>query len=184
MSTAWEESLKPYPDLPLINAHCDNRVLHAPGDCEYCDRHPEVQAYRIENGICFTGHTGPEMRALFDHERLGYQWKTCPADKARPPGSSSDHRRWGGNKPTTATGDPSWPAESFASVVMYGDHGGREPWPLQERVRRSAVRPLHSLSYWLRGYEKHRGYVSFGGNSRPRGGALGKKLAALLMRIR
>ena len=30
----------------------------------------------------------------------------CPADAARPPGAGNDHRRRGGNKPTSATGDP------------------------------------------------------------------------------
>ena len=35
--------------------HCDARILHAPGECEFCDQHPEWQALRIHWGIAFTG---------------------------------------------------------------------------------------------------------------------------------
>lgn len=44
-----EEYKAPYP-------HCDNLVLHAPGECEYCDMYPDKQAIRITQGINFTGH--------------------------------------------------------------------------------------------------------------------------------
>lgn len=109
--------------------HCDQRILHAPEDgCEYCNDQPEWQALREAWGIAFTGHEPAEGQL------------PCPADAARPPGSGADHRRWGGNKPTSAAGDPSWPAETAASVMMYGDKGGREPWPLAERIR--LLRPL------------------------------------------
>jgi hypothetical protein len=52
---------KQIPKLDAINLikqtpHCDARVLHAPGECEYCDRHPEWQALRLLWGICFTGY--------------------------------------------------------------------------------------------------------------------------------
>lgn len=67
--------------------HCDNRILHAPGECAYCDRRPEWQALRIAWGIAFTGQQ-PDG----DHTLL-----PCPADYARPPGSPADHRRWYGN---------------------------------------------------------------------------------------
>ncbi len=94
--------------------HCDARILHAPGVCTYCDKHPEWQEYRLAAGICFTGET-PEN-----------SWQTpCPADQARPPDSPSDHRKWGANKPTSADGDPTWPEETPTSVAMYGDKGGR-----------------------------------------------------------
>ncbi len=36
--------------------HCDSRVLHAPGECEYCDAHPDWQALRINWHIAFTGY--------------------------------------------------------------------------------------------------------------------------------
>ena len=37
--------------------HCDQRILHAPGECEYCDRHADWQALRDAWGIAFTGYT-------------------------------------------------------------------------------------------------------------------------------
>jgi len=106
--------------------HCDQRVLHALGECEYCDRHPEWQALREAWGIAFTGHPpraglphcgkpmcdtfpgfGPGVRCEQPHghpegECHPYPvWDIlpCPADAARSPGASNDHRRWGGNRP-------------------------------------------------------------------------------------
>jgi DNA-directed RNA polymerase subunit RPC12/RpoP len=87
--------------------HCDSRILHHPKECEYCNV-PELQAKRAELGIALTGHALSMFRQV-----------RCPADAARPPGGESDHRRWGGNKPTSA--DASWPEETFASRVMYGE---------------------------------------------------------------
>ncbi|HEY3718378.1 MAG TPA: hypothetical protein VGL39_27965 [Jatrophihabitantaceae bacterium] len=74
--------------------HCDQRVLHAPGECEYCDRRPEWQELRTAWGIAFTGH------------KPAGDWVTlpCPADVARPAGSPADHRQWGGNVTTGWTG--------------------------------------------------------------------------------
>lgn len=67
--------------------HCDQRILHAPGECEFCDRYPEWQALRLAWEIAFTGHdpTGEQL--------------PCPADNARPEWSESDHQRWPGNRP-------------------------------------------------------------------------------------
>ena len=143
--------------------HCDQRILHAPGECEHCDGHAEWQELRKAWGIAFTGHIPkarqlqcgtvfrdmgrvttcrqakghPEIGLLYDGHSTATEWETqpCPADAARPPGSRADHRRWGGNRPTSATGDPSWPVETAASRAMYGDKGGREPVSLGHRLR-------------------------------------------------
>lgn len=64
--------------------HCDQRVLHAPGECEYCDKHPEWQALRAAWGIVFTGYE-PEVNEL-----------PCPATKVRP---LSTINEWIGNVP-------------------------------------------------------------------------------------
>ena len=89
--------------------HCDSRVLHGVEDCAYCDR-LEWQWKRWKLGIANTGHT--PMPGFIP----------CPADAARPPGADNDHRRWYGNRPTSVErDDPSWPQETFASMVMYGD---------------------------------------------------------------
>lgn len=66
--------------------HCDQRVLHAPGECQYCDEHPEWQALRIAWGIAFTGYEPePDKKELPD-----------PATVMRP---VSTINRWGGNVP-------------------------------------------------------------------------------------
>ena len=61
--------------------HCDQRILHAPGECEYCDMHPSWQGLRVAWGIAFTGFT-PEEKEL-----------PCPADFAR----GDSHKLWHGN---------------------------------------------------------------------------------------
>ena len=66
--------------------HCDQRVLHAPGVCRYCDKSPDLQEIRRAWGIAFTGQP-PSDPGL-----------PCPADAARPPHSDADHRRWHGNR--------------------------------------------------------------------------------------
>lgn len=62
--------------------HCDSKVLHAPGECEYCDKHPDWQALRLSWGIAFTGYE-PEEKEL-----------PCPASVNRP---LETINRWGGN---------------------------------------------------------------------------------------
>ena len=169
--------------------HCDQRILHGPEDgCEFCNRHPDWQALREAWGIAFTGHVprgslpacgrpmketqpgyGPGVlcRQPQGHEEGGCRpypaddILPCPADFARPPGSSADHRRWGGNKPTGASGDPSWPRETAASVMMYGDKGGRADWPLRERIARRIRRPLEERRMRKRGWRRENGWWRF-----------------------
>jgi hypothetical protein len=73
------ETIKQFP-------HCDARVLHAKGECEYCDRHPDWQELREVWKINFTGQKDPS-KAL------------CPAEKARGLDSIN---KWGGNRPSLA----------------------------------------------------------------------------------
>ena len=40
--------------------HCDSKVLHKGGECQYCDEHPDWQALRESWGIAFTGHEPKE----------------------------------------------------------------------------------------------------------------------------
>lgn len=61
--------------------HCDPRILHAPTECEFCDRHPDWQELRQYWGIAFTGYE-PEDKEL-----------PCPADYAR----GDSHKLWYGN---------------------------------------------------------------------------------------
>jgi hypothetical protein len=64
--------------------HCDSRVLHAPGECQYCDQLPLWQALRVLWGICFTGYE-PD---------LAKKELPCPATVHRP---LELINRWGGN---------------------------------------------------------------------------------------
>lgn len=106
--------------------HCDSRVLHAPGECEFCDRHPDWQELRKSWGIAFTGHQpqgvlpqcGRPMRETFPgygspdilcrqpaghegecHPYPAWDILPCPADFARPEDALNDHRKWHGNRP-------------------------------------------------------------------------------------
>lgn len=101
--------------------HCDARVLHAPGECEFCDRYPEWQDLRKRWGIAFTGHE-PLTRDYGTSQRTQLP---CPADFNRPPtGEGSDHRRWAGNVATTQA-----PVnETGASRMVYGCHRPPRGW--------------------------------------------------------
>jgi hypothetical protein len=68
--------------------HCDAAVLHAPGECQYCDRHPDWQALRVVTGIAFTGHEPA-------HDQV-----PCPSDARRGKGNA---HQWGGNRPWPMT---------------------------------------------------------------------------------
>lgn len=61
--------------------HCDANVLHAPGECIYCDHYPIAQKLRIEQKINFTGHYDPDK-------------VLCPAERSRPLDTIN---RWHGN---------------------------------------------------------------------------------------
>lgn len=83
MGETWEDqSIRQFP-------HCDSRVLHAPGECEYCDRHPEWQELREAWGINFTGHH------LVANE-YGSKYLPCPSEANRP---LSKINQWDGNVP-------------------------------------------------------------------------------------
>ncbi len=73
---AWDMSYH-IPQFP----HCDQRILHAPGECSYCDKHADWQALRVAWGIAFTGWE-PDDKEL-----------PCPADHAR----GDKHKLWHGN---------------------------------------------------------------------------------------
>ncbi len=77
------------PGIPLPTTigqfpHCDQRMLHAPGECKYCDHHPEWQELRDAWGVAFSGHAPTSAQVQ------------CPFDHNRPGGST-----WGGNQPVS-----------------------------------------------------------------------------------
>ena len=79
--------------------HCDPRVLHAPGECKYCDEYPEAQQKRVDEGIAFTGQSVNVVDQLADvlDDGKPKPTKPCPADEARGLGRA---HRWGGNAPS------------------------------------------------------------------------------------
>jgi hypothetical protein len=79
----------PIPQFP----HCDQNVLHKPGDCKYCDMHPEWQDLRVAWGINFTGEKDEKK-------------SPCPSERLRP---AHLVHRWGGNRPTNVPVDTTSP---------------------------------------------------------------------------
>lgn len=63
--------------------HCDPRILHAPNECIYCDKHPKWQQLREVWGINFTGENDVTK-------------SKCPAEQAR---ELNTIELWGGNVP-------------------------------------------------------------------------------------
>lgn len=70
--------------LILVPAHCDSRVLHGPGHCEYCDKYPEAQQQRLRLSVAFTDE--PD------------NWVTFPDPATDARGTESLYG-WGGNQP-------------------------------------------------------------------------------------
>ena len=66
--------------------HCDQRILHRPGTCRYCDMNPEWQELRIAWGIAFSGEEPDNTQPI-----------ACPADLAVMMGRRGDYNTWGGN---------------------------------------------------------------------------------------
>lgn len=89
--------------------HCDQRVLHAPLECAYCDDYPAWQHYRTLIGVAFTGHEPAKGET------------PCPSDARRGTGQA---HTWGGNRPTNARSPQE---ETSVSRVFYG--GSVDDWP-------------------------------------------------------
>lgn len=74
----------PYP-------HCNTEVLHAPGECYYCDHYPERQAARAASGTPFTpneanGWSGNiAVKEGEIHQHLGAPYVVGAAPPPRPP---------------------------------------------------------------------------------------------------
>lgn len=73
---------------PPAFAHCDQRILHAPGECPFCDEYPVAQALRVQWGIAFSGQQPTDEQPL-----------PCPADAAVAAGRRGDYNQWPGNRP-------------------------------------------------------------------------------------
>lgn len=72
--------------------HCDSSVLHAPGECEFCDEYPDFQHYRVVARINFSGH--------YDRNKA-----PCPSTFFRPEATID---KWGGNVATNPDDTELW----------------------------------------------------------------------------
>lgn len=70
--------------------HCDPSVLHAPGECKYCDERPDWQEYREMAGIAFTGHEPDRDQTM------------CPSEIRR---GIRQIEQWPGNRKAAPGGD-------------------------------------------------------------------------------
>jgi hypothetical protein len=118
--STWEEQRDAYLELTGLTVeqyeaitahagetppHCDSRVIHAPGECEFCDKYGrEQQRNRIFLKVAFTNYTPEgmeneiwitteEFKRLMNLETF-QEWLPCPAMYARGKESINS---WGGN---------------------------------------------------------------------------------------
>lgn len=68
-------------EIPTM-PHCDQAILHAPGECRFCDLRPDWQEYRQAARINFSGHHDDDKAP-------------CPSEYFRPP---EVRDRWPGNR--------------------------------------------------------------------------------------
>jgi hypothetical protein len=104
----------PHLEHPIERApypHCDSRVLHAPGECRYCDEYPDQQLRRIQSNINFTGHHDPD-KAL------------CPAERLRP---IERINRWPGNTAKGYTPEPE-AEQLIADLTALAQEPRRSRW--------------------------------------------------------
>lgn len=63
----------------MILPHCDSSLLHAPGECIFCDKYPEMQEYRKYARINFSGHDdskkAPCPSTHFRNEETINKWR-------------------------------------------------------------------------------------------------------------
>jgi hypothetical protein len=82
--------------------HCDPRVLHYPGLCDYCDMRADWQQERIQNGVLFTDDK--RNAGLIEEFLKTGQFKEgllpCPGMLAR----GDAIKIWGGNVAKRAHG--------------------------------------------------------------------------------
>jgi hypothetical protein len=115
--------------------HCESLILHAPGECKWCDLYPDLQAARKLWRIAFTGHPPtPDETA-------------CPADLKRGPES---YNNWSGNRAAAPEDKPTPPGVSHTTD------------PKDPRLHRGIDRQVtnqHEVYLVLSVEERAKGYV-------------------------
>jgi GTP cyclohydrolase I len=64
--------------------HCDERVLHSPGSCTYCDEYPDKQNDRILQNVNFTDTDDPKRKPCPAREARGETVDYWPGNRAKP----------------------------------------------------------------------------------------------------
>jgi hypothetical protein len=76
--------------------HCDAKILHAPGECKFCDRHADWQELRRMWGIAFTGHADDVVETRdWNGNPVTKTLIPCPSEWSRP---VSVINKWAGNR--------------------------------------------------------------------------------------
>lgn len=122
VGSLWHEG--PSAGLPQM-PHCDSSILHKPGECQFCDMHPDWQQYREMARINFTGQAD-EGKA------------PCPSNWFRP---ASARDRWPGNVPAPA-GEP---VPSYWEPLT-----DQETYAAARKPRYTPRRPPGRVRGWLR----------------------------------
>lgn len=71
----------PHPEMPVA-PHCDSLILHAPGECKFCDVYPSWQQGRMQGRVNFTNHHDSDLAE-------------CPSTWRR---DDETRDRWPGNR--------------------------------------------------------------------------------------
>lgn len=76
-------------DKPVQFPHCDSHILHSPGVCQFCDRHPDWQALRESQGVAFSD--------MSTEDAIAAGLVPCPSTYYR---TAELRDLWGGNRPS------------------------------------------------------------------------------------
>ena len=140
--------------------HCDAKVLHKQGSCQYCDMHPEWQELRQIWGIAFTGHSEDTVKA-YDHA-TGVPYDRalipCPSEWDRPVETIHD---WHGNRPSMP-GKPLPPEDLPWSKKPKATLSGKPVPPGAEEGAPGPIDPAtgqHTDYYVLPQEERRKGFL-------------------------
>jgi len=118
--------------------HCDQRVLHAPGECEYCDAHPDWQELREAWCINFTGNH-------ITNDTYNRKYLPCPSEVARPLDLIN---QWDGNVPFK-NGEINDKAPMFEGKTIFHDPFSRHVEVVAGDEKKGLVRRIRDFLEYL-----------------------------------
>lgn len=82
-------------DRGAAHPHCDDLVLHAPGECVHCDAYPERQRQRQLGLVNFTGQTEAHKEACPSTYRRPLETiERWPGNRAQPVDADGENEAW------------------------------------------------------------------------------------------